>query len=781
MRALFTLIKRQIVDNALCFLAAIIFSIVLIIAIISITLSEDITYLSLYTVSIIVITPILVGIGSYILGVTQTYSDKTNGVTTVLSVLPVTHGHIFVARLITGTLIILTLLGPLAITGAILWKLLGPPDFLYYDWLTDTFIGLSLASLACYCLGLIAARRADTFASALKALPLVPILMLLIIIKGFGWPLLVVLLPLLGVFLLRCSKNDSNHLMTIITTGLTSLILFFVPLHFGRNFSDELLITKIKANTNVSPSGLLPAEFENDPNVMKYSTASSRVSVDCWRRCIVRHLFGKHWYELFDNFEVGQYFLESTGIIQYFESLERGRRFVYSPTLFRRPYHLVHLDQDRGLLVYYRTIVDRWDDEFTWHWNEVFKLYAGPKGASTIPDNTLGRFVSPIVNYRFNYIFNRLIRPPTCIIYDEDYRCFFAVDFKNQTVRRGPEVQDSSFRPVNISSKANSVSLDGGFSRPSDTYTRRGPMGALASSGYFPVVDDSGQIYLLDPNTLKLDGPAGHLPRPKTLSGRASSKPMDLLDYFVQPVAIIPYDKRPAYGNFPAYGISDKTGEYVGLVAGSLSRQGMWTSVAVFDKDGKKIKSADSKSIFFNVPGGPALTITKYIFESLHPPVLTLASFFTAYSFDARATHRALFLMPNSFVAMARDYEGNIFYMSLLVLLLMLPGIMFAALLGWRVARDASIIGLSNNARRFWLAGTLVFGLVGYITYRLTRPKVTLVTCANCGRPRQADMDKCHRCGSKWDVPELMPPAWRIVGDDVTERASEYPKAPPEG
>jgi hypothetical protein len=154
--------------------------------------------------------------------------------------------------------------------------------------------------------------------------------------------------------------------------------------------------------------------------------------------------------------------------------------------------------------------------------------------------------------------------------------------------------------------------------------------------------------------------------------------------------------------------------------------------------------------------------------------VLTLASHFTLYSFDARSTHRALFLIPNSFVAMARDYKGNTFYKFLLVLLLMLPGILFYALLGWRVTRDASTIGLSSNARRYWLIGTLVFGLSAYITYRLTRPKVTLVTCANCGKPRRPDMEKCYRCGSKWDVPELTPPKWRVVDDNVTERASEY-------
>jgi len=425
-----------------------------------------------------------------------------------------------------------------------------------------------------------------------------------------------------------------------------------------------------------------------------------------------------------------------------------------SPILFRRPFHLVHLDKTRGLLVYHRTVVDRWDDEFTWQWNEIVKLYAGPNGISITPDNTLGRFVSPIVYYRLNYRFRNLMSTPTCIVYDEDSRCFFAIDFKNQTICKEHEVQDSAFRPINISSIANSVSLDVGLSPPSETHGLPVRMATLASSRYLPIVDESGQIYLLDPNTLELHGPAGSLPRPKTLFGQSSLKPRDLLDYDVEVMAIIPNK----------YHIPSQTkGEYLGLVAGSLSRQGMWTSVAVFDKDGKKIKSADSKSTFFDAPGGPLLTITKYIFESLHPPVLTLASFFTAYSFEARSTHQALFLMPNSFVAMARDYEGNVFYMSLIVLLLMLPGILFAALLGWRVQRDAEIFGLSHKTRRLWLAGTLLFGLPVYITYRLTRPKITLVTCANCGKPRRPDTGICHRCGSKWDVQELIPPAWRVL------------------
>jgi len=758
MRALFTLIKRQIVDSAVYFLAAIIFSIALIIAIISITFSEDITYLSLYTVILIITVPILFGTGSYILGLIQTYSDKTSGVTSVLSVLPVRRGQILIARFITGTLIILTLLAPLAITGAILWELLGPPDWLYHDWLSDTFIGLFLASLSFYCVGLIAARKAEIFASALRTLPLVLILMLLIVIKGFGWPLLAVLLPILAVLLLCCFKPDSNRFMTIIATAFTVLVLLAIPLYFGRNFCDGLLVRLIDTNATVSPSGLLPPEIENDPNVENHSKAVSDID-DWWRYdSIVGSLLRYNWASeiLEEIFSI----LEPLGITEYFESLERGKWHEYSLSshplnwyafnTMGPPIQNIHLDEKRGQLIYRRMITDTRDNR--WRWKEVTKIYAEPKGVSAVPNSNLRYFESPIIHF-----FSSNVRPKStyqCLVYDKHFRCFFDINFENKTVHRGPNLKDSASYPIDIDPLGKSDVLQIGLSPPSNKYGLPVRMATLASSRYLPIVDESGQIYLLDPNTLVLHGPAGFLPRPKTLFGQSSSKPRDLLDYDVEVMAIIP-------NRYPIQ--SQAKGKYLSLVAGSLSRQGMWTSVAVFDKDGKKIKSADSKSTFFNVPGGPAFTITKYIFESLHPPVLTLASFFTAYSFEARSTHRALFLMPNSFVAMARDYEGNIFYMFLLVLLLMLPGIMFAGLLGWRVWRDAAIIGLSHKAKRFWLAGTLIFGLPAYITYRHTRPKVTLVTCANCGKPRRPDMDKCHRCGSKWDVPELTPPTWRVI------------------
>jgi hypothetical protein len=158
------------------------------------------------------------------------------------------------------------------------------------------------------------------------------------------------------------------------------------------------------------------------------------------------------------------------------------------------------------------------------------------------------------------------------------------------------------------------------------------------------------------------------------------------------------------------------------------------------------------------------LTITKYVLENLHPPVLSVASYFTADSIEAASGHKALFILPNSFIGMAgRNIAGNFAERFIYALLIILPSIILSIFLVWRINKDAVIVGLSKNERLLWITGTIAFGLVAYITYRLTRPKETLVTCQNCGKPRRPDMDICHHCNSKWHVPELTPPLWRVT------------------
>jgi hypothetical protein len=309
-------------------------------------------------------------------------------------------------------------------------------------------------------------------------------------------------------------------------------------------------------------------------------------------------------------------------------------------------------------------------------------------------------------------------------------------------------------------------------------------MGAVRSrSDYLPVVDNSGQVYILHHNTLELHGPMGRLPQPQTLFGRASSEPKDLLDYEIELLHVKPHvryalrqdaDFNPFLNMLEndAIAADGKDEEHPSLTTASLSRQGLWTAVAVYDKNGNKIKNATSQAGFFDKPWGPVLTIAKYFFESLHPPVLAFASFWTAYSFEARASHRALFPMPNSFAAMVRDRQGNIVVTLGILLLVMLPGLVLAGWLGYRVVRNAAAIGLSRRAKGLWLTATIAFGLAGYITYRLSRPKITLVTCANCGKGRRPDTETCHHCTAKWDISEVNPPGWRIIGGPAGQSGS---------
>jgi len=754
MRALLTLIKRQIHDSTRYFTIAGLTGVILILSITTVALTDDHNNISFYTGILLVMVPLLIGTGCCALGLIQVQTDRSSGITEVLSVLPVRHGQVLLAQIIVGICVIMTVLVPLATLGALLWKFSEPPEWLFHDWLTDLFIGLSLTALACYLFGLHVNHRTKTLGSALWSLALTPIMLLLIFIKGFGTPLLIVLVPLTLILLLRCRNLRADGYLTIITTGISTMVCLIILICWGRYLCTESLVIAMKPIIKISPSGLLSPEIENDPNVQEQSEILAKTDLPQRRQnCVICSLLDSCNLMTTGNFQVTHYLLQNSGIMKYFLSRKRGEYSGYSIGLSGR--RKTHLDVVEGQLVHRQKSTNRPSDRFTWQWDDVVTNYAGPEGVSSKPNNT-GRFSSPTVFFEPGILLRWRRSPPPCIVYDRETRRFYFVDFEKKIIGMGPEIQDPSVEPYETGLLPKwELSSPAEFRLTSiKSYRNRLPIDAQGTI-YLPIVSKSGRIDLIDLRTPRIVGPVGQLPKPRTLFGLGSSEPKDLLDYDVDVVSFIPSPLRPG---------SDKAKVgIIGIVAVSVSRQGMWTSVAVFDKDGKKIKSADSKSTFFDAPGGPALTITKYILESLHPPVLTLVSFFTAYSFDARSTHRALFLMPNSFVAMARDYEGNIFYMFLLVLLLMLPGILFVALLGWLVSRDAVIIGLSHNARRFWLAGTLVFGLPAYITYRLTRPKITFVTCTNCGKPRRPDTDICHRCGSKWEVPELTPPAWRVL------------------
>jgi hypothetical protein len=551
-------------------------------------------------------------------------------------------------------------------------------------------------------------------------------------------------------------RSPINNGVRIIATGFVVLLLLSLPLFWARWDSEGrigMMIPDECSEVSIKPSGLVPPELENDSKVVYHSQVSASMNPG------------------------EPLFLGFLGIVDYFAArrpyFERSNIYYYN----KKDGAWLYFDERIGQIVCHYMGGERMPDKTVLP--KKVRLYAGPEGISESPDRAVGRFIFPIVDVRAT--------PRGALtLYDKKLRRFFTINFEKKTVVKGPELGKGDFhKPVQIRLlRKNASFLRLNWSGPQvrvaekeekKGYYARPELKSIVERNYTEdaqqyllVLDRSGRIDLLDRETLKFAGTAGRLPDPQVLFGPAKSPtPKDLLAYEVLPLALTTDNK------------------YRGMFVAAVSREGTSLALAVFDERGKlldqeyskfnkyrgptyrgpqRIDVPSSKAALFEAPWAPVLTITKYLLENLHPPILSLVSYFTAYSFEAGAGHRAPFLLPNSFIAMeGRDTSGFFGTRFAFAVLLILPSLILAIFLAWRVEKDAILVGLSENAKLFWMIGTIVFGLTAYITYRLTRPKETLVTCVNCGRLRRPDMDRCHRCGSRWQIPELMPPTWRVT------------------
>lgn len=574
-------------------------------------------------------------------------------------------------------------------------------------------------------------------------------------------------------------KTTTNYGIRVLATGVMVLVLFAIPLYWGRFFSEFRLCDRMPeeaTRVEVSPSGILPDEIENDPNADRRSSASARMDSES--------------------------LIMTLGFVDYFLSRspggDRSDVFYYSADKA-----WMYFDRSSGQIVFRDTYWDRRDGGGSIE-RPTAVHYAGPDGVSKSAGEELGRFRNPI------HVAGASLHH---ILYDRKLHRFYAIDGEAMTVKAGAELTDTILRrPLVMGSAPYYEGLRLNWGAPmqrvlreaqdeesAPRYEHRFTIRFSTSSGYWsryvPVIDASGQIVLLDQRTLQLVPAKGTLPVPKTLYGEGSRRPSQLLKHEVQAITIGPES------------------EYAGLLAAGVSQQGTSLAMSIFDKDGRLLTTADTRAVpysekaqifsivnsndmadgdrtnalpvrrtpwinsapaaLFERPWAPALTVSKYLLENVHPPALTLASFLLANRIEAGASHRTLLLVPNSFAAMQRDQVRQGIVMQLLsAVWIILPGILLAVLLAWRVVRDAVDTGLPGGVRSLWLLGTLAFGLPAYITYRMTRPKEALVTCANCGLRRRPDMDRCHRCNGPWDLPELAPPAWRVLdgGAEPSER-----------
>ena len=190
---MFTLIKREIEDHLVYFIGVGIVSAILTIISILIVFEDnpvgpDVFFFPLILAAIVVM------VGLCGMGVSQMYTDRSRRISAFLSTLPVSRDQILAARIIVGILAILTFLVPLTITAVVLLRLFAPPVPMYSGLISDIFIVTFLMSFACYCIGLQTGWTSSKVTPTLGGLTLTCILVTLILVKGFGLHIVVILL-----------------------------------------------------------------------------------------------------------------------------------------------------------------------------------------------------------------------------------------------------------------------------------------------------------------------------------------------------------------------------------------------------------------------------------------------------------------------------------------------------------------------------------------------------------------------------------------------------------
>ncbi len=430
-------------------------------------------------------------------------------------------------------------------------------------------------------------------------------------------------------------KSANKYIVNILATGFVTLAILSVLFFWGREVCETFLYAEILkepiGRVKITPSYLVP-ELDSEPNVVRQSCVSASIS------------------------EAAA--VSSLGVWQNVWALENGQlgRFcIYRSGKKGKVDTLVLFDKDLGLFISYKVIKKKRG------WGKKAELYAGPNGIAKTPGKNLGRFTQPRLGQwkgdGFSFIF-----------FDNSLSSFFRIEFEQEKVTKGPKVP-RNYRVVQINRNVGlekgqrettiqdfiwdpplrrATAQDKGRKRRRKAPIRDkdGQKTYLVSAGekhvgtyskeYGLILDKSGEIRRLDNQTLELSGIAGFLPAAHRDS---AAKPRELLSYKVLP-----------------FTIEDK---YAGTIVGSLSREATKLQIAVFNGEGRLLEKKGAGIDPFDRPWGPTLTIINYVLENLQPAFLGLASYFTAWSFEAAAGHRALFILPNMTALVFNENQLN--------------------------------------------------------------------------------------------------------------------------
>ena len=197
-----TLIRREIRDHIVYFIAAVIFSAILVAFITATRYNLDWFGSAVFGAFSVPLLVILV-LGFSAMGVTQMYLDRNRKISAFLSVLPVTRSRILSARIIAGLLAILIVLVPVTITATVLERIFAPPIPASSGYTAEILTTVFLMAFACYCLGLLNGWTANKIAPTIGALGLNFVLVSLVFVKGFGQDIKFLLVLVIVACLIR--------------------------------------------------------------------------------------------------------------------------------------------------------------------------------------------------------------------------------------------------------------------------------------------------------------------------------------------------------------------------------------------------------------------------------------------------------------------------------------------------------------------------------------------------------------------------------------------------
>ncbi|MFZ2146686.1 MAG: hypothetical protein WAV28_05640 [Sedimentisphaerales bacterium] len=197
------LIKREIQDHIVYFIGAAVFSTVFIIISFSLVHEYNPKEGPVFSIGLGVPAATIVIFGICAMGATQMYLDRTRKISALLSTLAVSRNQILLARVITGILVILILFVPLSITAGILVRLFSPPIPMFTGMVFEISVTVYLMAFAIYCIGLQTGWNSNPVTPSLGALFLTCIFIPLILIKGFGVHIVVILVLFIVASLIR--------------------------------------------------------------------------------------------------------------------------------------------------------------------------------------------------------------------------------------------------------------------------------------------------------------------------------------------------------------------------------------------------------------------------------------------------------------------------------------------------------------------------------------------------------------------------------------------------